>query len=161
MQTTAGKPSLTHLAYLVTLLVKGFDGGMEFLAGLVIWITGPMRLYRWVVRVTAPELYDGSHVGAVHAIRRGAEHLATTGAHFVVFYLLVHGVLKLGLATVLLRGGGRWIFPLGALVLVCFITYMGYRLSERWSDWLLGFALFDMLTLALVLNEWRRDAARA
>jgi uncharacterized membrane protein len=161
MQTTIGKLSPAHLAYLVTLLVKGFDGGLEVLAGLVIWITGPMRLYRWVVRVTAPELFDGSHVAAVHAIRRGAEHLATTGAHFVVFYLLVHGILKLGLATVLLRGGGRWIFPVGAAVLACFIAYMGYRLSERWSDWLLGFALFDALTLALVLNEWRRDAARA
>ena len=74
MQTTTGKLSPAHLAYLVTLLVKGFDGGLEVLAGLVIWITGPMRLYRWVVRVTAPELFDGSHVAAVHAIRRGAEH---------------------------------------------------------------------------------------
>lgn len=159
MQAAPAKTSPVHLAYLLTISLKGFDGGLEILAGLVIWLTGPQRLYRWVVRVTAPELYDGSHVAAVHVIRRGAEHLAVTGAHFVVFYLLVHGLLKLGLATVLLRGGGRWIFPLGTAVLVCFIAYMGYRLGERWSDWLLSFMLFDMLTLALVLNEWRRASA--
>ena len=36
------------------------------------------------------------------------------GAHFVEFYLVVHGLLKLVLVLVLLRGGGRWIFPVGA-----------------------------------------------
>jgi uncharacterized membrane protein len=154
----AQKRSLAHLAYVVTVALKGFDGGLETLAGLVIWITGPQRLYRWAVRITAPELYDGEHVRAVHAIRRGAEHLATTGAHFVVFYLLVHGILKLGLAIVLLRGGGRWIFPVGTLILTAFIAFMSYRLSQQWSNWLLGFALFDALTLALVLNEWRKPA---
>src|ERR1700675_78600 len=97
------KSSPAHLAYLVTLIVKGFDGAVEILSGLVIFLTGPQRIYRWVVRVSAPELYDGSHAAAVHAIRRGAEHLATTGAHFVEFYLIVHGLLKLALALVLLR----------------------------------------------------------
>jgi uncharacterized membrane protein len=152
----AEKPTPIHLAYLTTLTIKGFDGAVEILAGLVIVITGPQRIYRWVVRVTAPELYDGSHVAAVHAIRRGAEHLATTGAHFVEFYLVVHGLLKLALVTVLLRGGGRWVFPVGVLILVGFISYMSWRLNQQWSNWLLGFALFDVLTLALVLNEWRR-----
>jgi hypothetical protein len=25
----------------------------------------------------------------------------------------------------------------------------------HWSGWVLSFALFDLITLALVLNEWR------
>jgi uncharacterized membrane protein len=149
---------LAHLAYVVTIAIKGLDGGLETLAGLVIWITGPQRLYRWVFRITAPELYNGDHVRAVEAVRRGAEHLAVTGAHFVVFYLLVHGVLKMALALVLLRGGGRWIYPVGTAILVGFIVFMAHRLTEQWSNWLLGFALFDAMTLALVLNEWRKPA---
>ncbi len=152
----AAKRSLTHIGYVVTIAIKGFDGGVETLAGLVIWLTGPQRLYRWAVRITAPELYDGEHVRAMHAIRNGAQHLAITGGHFVVFYLLVHGVLKLGLAVTLLRGGGRWIYPVGTVILVSFIVFMSYRLSQEWSNWLLGFALFDALTLALVVNEWRK-----
>lgn len=152
------KRSLAHIAYVAVIAIKGFDGGLETLAGLVIWLTGPQRLYRWVVRVTAPELYDGDHVRAVQAIRQGAEHLAITGGQFVVFYLLVHGVLKLTLAVVLLRGGGRWVFPVGTLILTSFIAFMCYRLSEQWSGWLLGFALFDAVTLALVLIEWRKPA---
>ena len=48
------------------------------------------------------------------------------------------------------------IAAVGAVILVGFITFMSWRLSEQWSDWLLGFALFDVLTLALVLNEWAK-----
>lgn len=151
----------SHLAYVAAIAVKGFDGGVETLLGLVIWATGPQQLYRWVVRITAPELYDGSHVETVHAIRNGARHLATTDNRFVIVYLLTHGILKLALASVLLKGGGRWIFPVGSLILLGFITYMSYRLSQQWSNWLLGFALFDALTLALVLNEWRKPTRQA
>jgi uncharacterized membrane protein len=73
----------------------------------------------------------------------------------VIFYLLVHGLLKLAIAMALLKGTARWIFPVASLILAAFIAYMGWRLSIRWSDWLLGAALFDLLTLGLVLNEWR------
>jgi len=151
---------LADLAYVVTIAIKGFDGALETLGGLVIWITGPQRVYRWVFRVTAPELYNGDHVRAVAAIRRGAEHLAVSGAHFVVFYLLVHGILKLALAVVLLRGGGRWVYPVGTAILVGFIAFMAHRLSQQWSNWLLCFALFDAFTLALVLYEWRKRALK-
>jgi uncharacterized membrane protein len=151
------RKSLAHTAYLITIGIKGFDGGLETLAGLLIWITGPQRLYRWAVRLTAPEL-GGNHEDTAMAIRHGAEHLAVNGAGFIVFYLLVHGLLKLGIATALLRGKGHWIFPVSALVLCGFIAFMGEKLSHQWSNWLLGFALFDALTLALVLNEWVRSA---
>jgi uncharacterized membrane protein len=103
--------------------------------------------------LTAPELTG--HHPALHAIRTGATKLAESSHEFVIVYLLVHGLLKLGIVMALLRGGGRWVFPVASLVLTGFIAYMSWRLSIRWSDWLLGFALFDSLTLALVLNEWR------
>ena len=144
---------LLHYAYLGAILIKGFDGAAEALAGLVIAITGPERLYEWVIRLTAPELTG--HHPALHAIRTGATKLAESSHEFVIFYLLVHGLLKLGIVMALLRGGGRWVFPVASLILTGFIVYMSWRLSIRWSDWLLGFALFDFLTLALVLNEWR------
>ena len=153
------RSSLAHLAYIVTIAIKGFDGGIETLAGLLIWITGPQRLYHWAVRVTAPEL-GGNHEDTAMAIRHGAEHLAINGAGFIVFYLLVHGLLKLGIALALLRGKGHWIFPVSALILCGFIAFMAEKLSHHFSGWLLGFALFDALTLALVLNEWLRGPKR-
>jgi uncharacterized membrane protein len=144
---------LLHTAYLAAILIKGFDGALEALAGMVIAVTGPERLYEWVIRVTAPELTG--HHPALHAIRSGATRLAESSHEFVIFYLLVHGVLKLGVVVALLRGGGRWVFPIASLILAGFVAYMGRELSLRWSGWVLSFALFDFLTLVLVLNEWR------
>jgi uncharacterized membrane protein len=149
---------LLHYAYLAAILIKGFDGAMEALAGLVIAITGAARLHEWVIRLTAPELTG--HHPALHAIRSGAERLAESPHRFVIFYLLLHGLLKLGVAIALLRGGRRWVFPVASLILTGFIAYMSWRLTVRWSDWLLGFAVFDLLTLTLVLNEWRSGSGK-
>jgi uncharacterized membrane protein len=158
IQDAMTKPgSLAHTAYLVTIAVKGFDGALETLAGLLILLTGPQRLYHFAVRVTAPEL-GGDHEQVALAIRNGAHHLAINGAGFIIFYLLVHGLLKLGIAAALLRGKGRWIFPVSAIVLVGFIIFMVEKLTHQWSWWLFGFAMFDGLTLVLVLNEWRQGA---
>lgn len=73
----------------------------------------------------------------------------------MIVYLLAHGILKLGIAIGLFRERTEWIFPVGSAVLVGFIVYMAARLSMHWSYWLLAFALFDTVTLLLVLNEWR------
>lgn len=150
----AKRPQLLHDAYLGAILIKGFDGAVETLAGLILALTGPERIYEWVFRLTAPELGTGHHP-AIHAIRTGAEKLASGPHQFVIVYLLVHGLLKLSVAVALLGGSARWIFPAASLILTGFIAYMSWRLSLHWSDWLLGAALFDLLTLALVLNEWR------
>ena len=148
--------SFLHLAYLITIVVKGFDGAIELLIGLLIWAAGPIRLYVFILRLTAPELDDHPNNRVLQAIRHGASSLAFSQEGFAVTYLVIHGVLKLGLAAALLRGGHRWIYPVGALVLISFIVFMSFRLAANWSNLLLGFALFDFLTLLLVLNEWRQ-----
>ena len=149
----SGKSSLFHRAYLVAILIKGFDGAVEALAGLILVAAGPQRFFEWVIRLTAPELTERHP--ALHALERGAERLATGPHEFVIVYLLVHGLLKLGIVLALLRGWGRFLFPAASAILAGFVLYMSWRLTVRWSDWLLGFALFDLLTLGLVLNEWR------
>lgn len=155
----AKRPQILHDAYLGAILIKGFDGAVETLAGLILAITGPERIYEWVFRLSAPEL-RGGHYLALHALRTGAEKLANGPHRFVIVYLLLHGLLKLGVAIALLKGTARWVFPVASLVLCAFIAYMSWRLSIRWSNWLLGAALFDLLTLALVLNEWRTHDGR-
>ena len=40
---------LTHIAYLVTILFKGFVGFLEMLGGLTIALTGPQKIYSFVL----------------------------------------------------------------------------------------------------------------
>jgi uncharacterized membrane protein len=74
-----------------------------------------------------------------------------------VIYLLAHGILKVVLALVLLTGGGRWVYPVATIILTGFIGFMSFHLAEQWSNWVLAFAIFDLATLLLVLNEWRNE----
>lgn len=150
---------LAHFAYVITIAVKGIDGGIETMLGLIIWLSGPQRWYAFLLHISAPELLEepGNH-RFVELVRNGASNLLHSPVSFIVAYLVIHGVLKLALALVLLRGGGRWIFPVAAAILVSFIGFMSWHLAEHWSNWVLGFALFDFVTLLLVLNEWRQPA---
>jgi uncharacterized membrane protein len=140
---TAKQNSFVHLAYIVTIIVKGADGGIETLLGLIIWISGPSRWYAFLLHFNAPELLEepGNH-RFIEVVRSGASHLLHSPISFIVAYLLIHGMLKLALAVILLA----------------FITFMSFHLSRHWSLWVLGFALFDFVTLLLVLNEWRHPA---
>jgi uncharacterized membrane protein len=131
-------PTFLHFAFLAAIVLKGVDGIIEAAVGLVIWVAGSWPIYRFVVRIT----------------------LAHASHPFVVTYLLIHGFLKLAIAVSLLLGK-VWIFPIASAVLAGFILYMGFRLTTHWSGWLLGFALFDALTLLLVLNEWRNSRRAA
>ena len=146
--------TLFHTAYLITITIKGLFGLLEFCGGAIIAIFGPQRLYGLVLRVIDPELYEGGYIRTAQLALHGAAALARTGGHFVIFYLFVHGMLKMMITAVLLRGKGRWVFPVAIAILLGFIAFFGFDLSKQWSIWVLGLALFDTLTLALVANEW-------
>ena len=147
------KRSLPHLVYLATIAVKGIDGVIETLLGLLIAITGPAKLYSLVLGFTTPELEENPANRAAAAMQHGAAGLAHASASFTIFYLLTHGILKSGIAVNLLAGH-RWIFAPACVILTGFILYMGYHVTQHFSGWLFGFALFDLFTLALVINEW-------
>jgi uncharacterized membrane protein len=150
--------SLAHLAYLVTIAVKGIDGAIETILGLVIWVSGPDRFNAFLMRFTAPELVaDPRPSGVTEFLRNAASQLMDSSVSFIVFYLLAHGILKVVLALVLLTGGGRWVYPVATLILTGFIGFMSFHLAEHWSNWVLAFAIFDFVTLLLVLNEWRNE----
>jgi uncharacterized membrane protein len=150
------KPLFSHRAYQAVIAIKGLDGAIEVLAGAIVAIAGVRRLSSYIELVMAPELAAHFSDHAARAVRHGATGLEHASAAFIVFYLLVHGILKLGIAVNLLREKRQWVFPVATAILTGFILFMGYRLTMHWSGWLFGFALFDCLTVALVLNEWRK-----
>ena len=149
--------SIAHLAYLVTIAIKGIDGAIETILGLVIWVSGAARFHTFLLQYTAPELVEAPSGSFTQLLRSGAAQLMDSSVGFVVLYLLAHGVLKVVLALVLLTGGGRWVYPVATLILTGFIGFMSWHLAEQWSNWVLTFVLFDLFTLLLVLNEWRNE----
>jgi uncharacterized membrane protein len=151
---------LFHLGYMVTVAIKGIDGAIETALGLLLAITGTQRLAEAILDFIVPELEEHPASRMLQAAHHGATNLSNSSGHFAVAYLLIHGVLKAGIAYNLLLEKS-WIFIPAIVVLTGFIAFMGVRLCEQWSIWLLALALFDVVTLALVVNEYVRLRALA
>ena len=146
---------LFHLGYMVTVAIKGIDGAIETALGLLLAITGTQRLAEAILDFIVPELEEHPASRMLQAAHHGATNLSNSSGHFAVAYLLIHGVLKAAIAYNLLLEKS-WIFIPAIAVLTGFIAFMGARLFEQWSVWLLALALFDVVTLALVVNEYLR-----
>ena len=146
---------LFHLGYMVTVAIKGIDGAIEILLALLVAIAGTKRLADMILSFVVPELEQHPASRMWQAAHHGATSLSHNSGHFAVVYLLIHGLLKAAIAYNLLLEK-RWIFIPAFVVLTGFIAFMGVRLSQEWSIWLFALALFDALTLALVINEYVR-----
>jgi uncharacterized membrane protein len=143
-----------HRAYFVAIFFKGFNGLLEFLAGVIFAIAGAPRLYDWVIHLTAPELLKNPDNTTALLFRQWFFDLMSVSKTFVILYLLLHGSIKMAIAVNLLRGKS-WAFPVATTVLLGFIAYMSFDLSRHWSWLLFALTVFDVFTLALVLEEWR------
>jgi uncharacterized membrane protein len=145
-------------SYLFAIFLKGFNGGLEFVAGVIFAVAGAPRLYEWIIHLTAPELLNDPDNTTVHLIRSWFFDLMHVSKTFVILYLLLHGGIKVAIAVNLLRGKS-WAFPVSLVILTGFIAYMSYELSHHWSWLLFALTIFDVFTVALVLEEWRNVKA--
>ncbi len=103
-----GKTSWAHLLFLITIAIKGIDGIVETAAGHSHRRGRAERLFFFIAQFTTPELEFNPSNHIARAIQNGAAGLAGS-AGFAVFYLLMHGIVKAGIAVNLLRDK-RWIF---------------------------------------------------
>lgn len=146
--------STSHFAFMVAVVLKGLNGLIEILFGILVALTGPDKLYAFVLQFTTPELEVHPGNKFVIAIQNGAANLAHISGALAIFYLLAHGIVKLAIAYNLLRDR-RWVFLPACLILGAFVLFLGYRAAEHHSLGALALALLDLITLALVANEWR------
>lgn len=156
---TARKFTWGHVLFVVAIVLKGLNGLVELVLGALIAVMGPDRLFFFVAQYTTPELEANPSNHIARALQNSAAGLANTMG-FAIFYLLMHGVVKTAIAYNLLRDR-RWIFAPACVILSGFVVYLFYHAAQKHSVWAFGFGLFDLFTIALVINEWRRLPARA
>ena len=135
-------------------MLKGLNGIVELVAGASILAVGHAGLNGIVTLLTARELSEDPTDLVANLLRRWFAQLSPDAELFGAVYLLTHGVAKIVLATCLLREKS-WAFPVAAAFFALFIAYMSYRLVLGWSWSIAAFCLFDLITLFLVLHEWR------
>lgn len=104
---------------------------------------------------------SGTPHGAIAAyVLHTTATLSSGTQHFASAYLLVHGAIKVGLVTGLLRGW-RAAYPAALLLLTAFIGYQCWRLFRFHSLALGVFTAIDIAIVLLIAHEWRSLSRRS
>ena len=143
-----------HALFDGTLAVKAACAVLEAAAGLGLWLTPNARVHAYVEWLTDNQIAHHPDEWPVQWVLRQLSDLTGESQHFYALYLLFHGVLKLAMVALLLRGV-RWAYPASVALLAAFVAYQLHHWTQTHSPALLALSAFDTLMIALVIREYR------
>lgn len=149
-----------HQLFELSILAKGAHALVECLSGLVLAFASTGTLVKWADRLTRGELLEDPHDFVATHLSSLAHHFSVSSKHFYAFYLLSHGLVKVGLVAGLLMNR-LWAYPASIVVLGLFIVYQLYRFSYTHSLGLIVLSVFDVVVVVLIWHEWRFRVSRS
>ena len=144
-----------HTLFTVGVIGKGIDGVLETAGGVLLLLANPARLSRLVRTLTQHELIEDPRDLVATALRHAVEHLSSGTQTFAAVYLLLHGVVKVGLVAALLRRQ-LWAYPAAMLVFGVFLAYQLYRWSHTHANLLVALSALDVIVIGLTYVEYQR-----
>lgn len=136
----------------IGIVIKGLDGILETIGGLLLLAVSPSTINELVARLTQHELSEDPNDFVASRLLHYAHGLTVT---FAAIYLLSHGVVKIVLVAALLRNQ-VWAYPWMIAVLVLFIGYQLYRIVLSPTAGLVVLTVFDAAVALLTWREWRK-----
>ena len=153
-------PQTVHRLFAASVLIKGVDGVLETIGGILFMFVDPKALNSLVIYLTAHELSEDPDDWFATKLRHVVHSLSSDTTLFVGLYLVAHGLLKIFLVAGLLRNK-VWAYPAALWFLGIFIFYQVYRFSHTLSLGLLALSAFDLFVAWLVWLEYRSRRQRA
>ena len=156
--------TLLDKTYEIGILFKGFDGTLEIIGGVLLWVISSDTINGWTRALTEDTLAHNPHdFVATHILRYGHQ-LANGQKGLAVLFLLSHGIVKVAMVIALLRQK-RWAYPVSLVLLILFLIYQIYLLITQNTFFMGVLTVFDVVIIWLVWREWqvakRRWAAKA
>jgi len=144
----------------IGLWLKAAHSVVEVVSGLALYFVSDRAILGVAHRLADRDLLDNPHDIIANFIIHSAEQLAVGARSAAALYLLSHGVIKLFLVVMVLRGH-RWAYPAFMAALTLLIAYQSYRIALTGSVWLIALTVFDVAVLWLTWHEWRLQRATA
>ena len=142
----------------IAVIFKGLDGVLELIGGTILLFVPAARLHTFIIQLGHTHLVT-SHDLLGRAVASFG-HTFTSGVQiYTAIYLLLHGVIKVGLVIALLSRRYS-LYPAAIIVLVLFMGYQIYRIIFEHSivfDSLL--TAIDALVVWLTILEYLRHTS--
>lgn len=140
-------------AFMVAIVLKGLDGVLEVVGGLLLLVVTPATIQGLIRTLTQHELSEDPRDFLANHILHAAGGVTGATVRFGAAYLLLHGVVKIVLVAALLRNQ-QWAYPWMIAFLVAFIVYQVYRMTFAPSVGLAGLTVFDAVVAWLTYREY-------
>jgi uncharacterized membrane protein len=149
---------LLDRTFAVGIVLKGLDGVLEVVGGLLLLFVSPAAINRIVTNLTRHELSDDPHDFIARHLLAAAHGLTGSAVLFGALYLLLHGAVKIVLVTALLLNK-LWAYPWMIGFLIAFIVYQLYRMTFAPTVGLAALTVFDAFIVWLTWREYRKQRA--
>jgi len=146
------KRKLLHQGFELGILVKGADGILEIVGGILLFVVKPTQINMFLVLLTQHELVEDAQDFLANYLVKLGGSLSLDTQIFGGLYLLTHGVVKVALIL------GLWrkkliAYPAAIIFLALFIVYQIYRYIYHPAFWLIALSVFDALMIFLTWQE--------
>ncbi len=149
---------LLDRAFAVGIILKGLDGVLEVVGGVLLLVVKPSTIDQLSRALTQHELSEDPHDFLATNLLHAADRLTGPSLEFGALYLLSHGLIKIVLVAALLRDK-IWAYPWMIAFLIVFIVYQVYRMTFAFSIGLLGLTVFDIVVVWLTFREYGKQRA--
>jgi len=148
-----------HKCFLISILLKGINGVLEILGGILLLIIRGQSIVNFVEVASFVEIITEGEVIQVpkNLASNFLLNLAYSVAlnkYFTIIFLLSHGIIKLFLIICLLKRK-LWSYPLAILVFVLFIVYQTYQYYLSPSSLMILLNIFDVFVILVTYIEYR------
>lgn len=157
--TTRRDEVLLDRFFRVALILKGLDGVLELVGGILLLVVTPDQIDAVVRFLTQHELSEDPNDLIANAVLNFAASLDVSATAFAAAYLLVHGVVKVLLVGAVLADR-LWAYPWLIAFLVVFIAYQVYVMVIGFTWGMLALTIFDGVIVWLTAREYRLHKAR-
>lgn len=145
----------------ISIILKGLDGLLEFLGGLLVLFISPAKLHDFIAFITHRELVEDPHDKVANLLLLVANYYPANSRTFLVIYLWVHAAIKL-IAVIGLLKNLMWAYPFSLISLGILTAYQLYTIFfVKPSIGMVALTVFDIFVLWLIWREYGKLRHRA
>ena len=145
---------LREWLFRISITLKGLDGVLEVIVGAALLVIRPEFIMQAIAFLTQDELADDPRDFIARQLENFADHFSVGTQHFAAVYLLIHGVVKVGLVAALLKNRLH-VYPWAMGIFGALILYQFYRFTYTHSIMLIVLSSFDVVVIWLIWLEYR------
>lgn len=151
----SGLRRLIHRAFEVGVGLKGLDGVLEIIGGLLLLTISPSHISTLIRQLTQHELSEDPHDLVAGYLLTLSKGLTAREQLFGAAYLLAHGVVKLALVAALLKRR-LWAYPTAMGIFGLFAAYQLYIFTFTHSWYLILLTILDAVVIWLTWLEYAK-----